>query len=155
MVLATTKLVEQMNYRIDELLQSENITKELKLFLSSLKPVFDQIEKDSMLFQQMDMKINSLQNEIDTLNRNMLKLDEKTNKPSPYIQSILNKIDILKNIIKEVNQITDDSNNILFSPTLAEVQEIEDDIRKKGTVTRKQLDRLNIIYDAQIKLQNS
>ena len=144
-----------MNYRIDELLQSENITKELKLFLSSLKPVFDQIEKDSMLFQQMDMKINSLQNEIDTLNRNMLKLDEKTNKPSPYIQSILNKIDILKNIIKEVNQITDDSNNILFSPTLAEVQEIEDDIRKKGTVTRKQLDRLNIIYDAQIKLQNS
>ena len=58
-----------------------------------------------------------------------------------FVQMVLNRIEILKNIIKKE---MDDAD--LFSMNLTAVESIEKDIRDSGSVSQAQMKKLNEIY---------
>jgi hypothetical protein len=71
----------------------------------------------------------------------------KNKSANTFVDVVLNRIEILKNIIKSKMGKPEDE---LFSFNLTTVESIEEEIRQNNTVTRGNLEKLNKIYMAEL-----
>ena len=91
---------------------------------------------------EMGLIVNSLKSKVDVLEGNSdIPKNQSTN---DFVQMVLNKIEILKNMIK--SQFGGDNP---FSMYLLKVEAIEQSIKSTNTVTSSQLAELNEIYKLQ------
>ena len=97
--------------------------------------------------------IDTIKISIDSLNNVVVshesKMDNK-NITDSYVEMILNKIDILKQLIKKN---IGDSSEELLSPHLNMVEAIENQIITTNTASETQLNQLNIIYNKQKRIK--
>ena len=111
---------------------SESISnEEMALLLDSLKEYIEDLEKH---LDMLHSKIN--------IGKNI----QSNQSSNTFVQSVLNKIEILKNVIKLKLEPTDDN---MFSFNMLSVEAIEHEIIETNTVTKHQLESLNKIYIAE------
>lgn len=101
---------------------------------------------------QLKQEVVQLKVEIDELKKLVIshenELRERKNIKNNYVDTILSKIEILKNIIKE-NMGDDDT---FISQHLILVQSIEEQIKSTGKISESQFKTLNDIYKKQKRL---
>ena len=124
----------------------------LKNHLSVIKSRCDNVNTNNVnnLIEIVDIKqlCDSFISFIDKLEN----IQENNSKPNgkkqlnSFVDMIVSKIDILKNIIKE--KIGDDT---FISVDLISVEEIESEILRSGTMNKNQMELLNSIYKKNIK----
>ena len=103
---------------------------EIKSFASELLKLMEYIEG-------IETRLKTLED-----SRDRIHAIKESAKSSEYIQSVLARIDILKNLMKK--SVPEDS--LLFSPKLVLVESIESDIKEYNSVTSHQLETLNDLY---------
>lgn len=124
---------------------TQKLIDELKLMLLKTRPISESV---SSSFNSINSIVEILSNviqiqlelyhEIDKIQSNDIKPLENS-----FVAGILNKIVVLKNIVKK-NIGSEDSE--VFSPTLVAIERIEEDIRNTKGVTQRQLKELNDIH---------
>lgn len=112
--------------------QSETISNdEMASFLDGLKEYIDGLEHS---LDEMNSKMVSMYNKKNT---------QSNQSSDNFVQSVLGKIEILKNVIKLKMEPTIDN---MFSFHMLTVEAIEKEIIETNTVTKHQLESLNKIY---------
>jgi len=130
----------------------------LKNYLSVLKSrglsilEFNDTKEKNDFIESFEKAIESIENEIETLDFRIDRLEKNGNVPknksaNTFVDVVLNRIEILKNIIKSKMGKPEDE---LFSFNLTTVESIEEEIRQNNTVTRGNLEKLNKIYMAEL-----
>jgi hypothetical protein len=99
-------------------------------------------------FECLEETLTSIENEFDNYDKRLASLETKKVIPrnqsaDDFVSSTLNKIELLKNIIKSKMGNPDEE---LFSFNLTSVESIEQEINDTHTVTRTNLEKLNKIY---------
>ncbi len=111
-----------------------------------IKNLTKQIENILVIISQMGTEIQEIQKSLIS-HENELK--ERKNITNNYIDSIISKIGILKNLIQKNIGDTEQ----FISPNLIEVQGIEEQIKQTGKISDKQFEILNKIYLKQKRIQ--
>lgn len=141
-------------------LQIKNWLAQIKTNVDNKRDAFDNDKTPLLSFiQELELfiiNIEEMSKHIEVLDQKIEEIEEFISKPTKktpkskavengYMQTILVKISILKNIIKQ-DMGTDDT---LLSSHLTVVESIENEIKTTKKVTRDQLEQLNMIYDKQ------
>lgn len=110
------------------------------------------IDRIENLLQDLAKQNSKLSAELDILKNIVIGHESmlKENKviKNTYIDTVMSKIEILKNIINE-----NMDNEDLISQHLLMVETIEKQIKQSGKISTKQFDELNTIYKAQKNMQ--
>lgn len=115
------------------------------LELSEVKSFSDEILKLILYIEEIENRLHLLEQQ---KSNNAMK---RSSINSEYIQSVISRIDILKNLMKSS---VEDENSTLFSPQLVLVESMENDIKESNTVSTRQLETLNEIYQNYRKMMS-
>lgn len=113
------------------------------------KSFIEEMELFVLNIEEMSKKIKVIEETLEDFEKVISRPIKKSSKSkvaeNDYIQTVLMKISILKNIInREVG-----SDNSMVSPDLMVVEYIENDIKTNKSISKDQLEQLNMIYNKQ------
>ena len=91
----------------------------------------------------MAVTMETLKDDVSLLKKYAAVAPENKIEFTPFVKTVLNKIDILKNIIRQKDKIEDDA---FLVPQLLAVETIESEIKQQNSVTKHQMESLNSIY---------
>lgn len=118
-----------------------------------IKSVEERLDDLELKLKDIEVYILYVKNSLDNINKTIVEyqsnLDKKQVVPS-YTDTILSKINILKNIIK-VNIGDPDE---FISPDLITVEQIENQIKNTGKISNSQFQLLNSIYRTQKSIKS-